>query len=102
MRDNLRKILVKRISSTFLFIGRPQAWDASDTTPTPSNSIGEMVNAYTDMIAMKKITSSDVSHALVRRIGQQEQRMTNMHMTIVQQIRLLLLVQITCMTQGTS
>ena len=54
-------------SSTFLFIGRPQQWDASDTTPTPSNSIGEMVNAYTDMIAMKKITSSDVSHALVRR-----------------------------------
>ena len=54
-------------SSTFLFIGRPQQWDASDTTPTPSNSIGEMVDAYTDMIAMKKISSSDVSHALVRR-----------------------------------
>ena len=54
-------------SSTFLFIGRPQQWDASDTTPTPSNSIGEMIDAYNDMIAMKKITSSDVSHALVRR-----------------------------------
>ena len=49
MRDNLRKILVK-FNLTFLFIGRPQAWDASDTTPTPSNSIGEMVNAYTDMM----------------------------------------------------
>ena len=54
-------------SSTFLFIGRPQAWDASDTTPTPSNSVGEMIDAYKDMIAMKKIGSADVSHALVRR-----------------------------------
>ena len=55
------------VSSTFLFIGRPQAWDASDTTPTPSNSVGEMIDAYKDMIAMKKIGSADVSHALVRR-----------------------------------
>ena len=33
-------------SSTFLFIGRPQPWDASDTTPTPANSVGETVDAY--------------------------------------------------------
>ena len=54
-------------SSTFLFIGRPQDWDASDTVPTPSNSVEEMRNAVADMIAMKKVSSSDVSHALVRR-----------------------------------
>ncbi len=54
-------------SSTFLFIGRPQTWDASDTTPTPSNSTGEEIDAYSDMIAMKKVSSSDVSHAIARR-----------------------------------
>ena len=54
-------------SSTFLFIGRPQDWDASDTVPTPSNSVEETRNAVADMIAMKKVGSSDVSHALVRR-----------------------------------
>ena len=54
-------------SSTYLFIGRPYVWDATDTIPTPANSVKEEIAAFDDMLAMKKVASGDVSHAIPRR-----------------------------------
>ena len=88
-------------SSTFLFIGRPQAWDASDTTPTPANSVGETIDAYKDMIAMKKIGSADVSHCLVRRDWATGTTYDEYAHDLVQQILLPLQVQTTCTMQDT-
>jgi len=53
-------------SSTYLFIGRPWAWTDDNNPPSPSNGIGEEVDAWSDMIAMKKVSSSDVSHGITR------------------------------------
>ena len=39
-------------SSTYLFIGRPYVWDATDTIPTPANSVKEEIAAFDDMLAM--------------------------------------------------
>lgn len=53
-------------SSSYLFIGRPWAWTNDASPPAPANGIGEEVDAWSDMIAMKKVASSDVSHGLTR------------------------------------
>jgi len=51
----------------YLFIGRPQSW-ASDASPdTPVDTVEAEYYNYDDMIAMKRIQSSDVSHAILRR-----------------------------------
>ena len=36
------------------------------TPPSPANAVGEEIDSYADMIAMKKVSSSDVSHGLTR------------------------------------
>ena len=64
----------------YLAIGRPQAFgtltrgdsrttnEGSDTSPlTPVDSIGEEYYNYDDLLAAKKVTSSDVSFAIPRR-----------------------------------
>jgi hypothetical protein len=53
-------------SSTYVFIGRPQAWSDENAPPTPANGIGQEVDSWSDMIALKKIGSADVSHGLTR------------------------------------
>jgi len=53
-------------SSSYIFIGRPWAWSDDNNPPSPANGIGEEVDAWSDMIAMKKVSSSDVSHGLTR------------------------------------
>ena len=53
-------------SSTYIFIGRSFPWTDDTSPPTPSNGIGEEVDAYSDMLALKKVSSSDVSHGLTR------------------------------------
>lgn len=53
-------------SSTFVFIGRSFAWPDDSDPPAPANSVGEETEAFTDMIAIKKVTSADVSHGLTR------------------------------------
>jgi hypothetical protein len=51
----------------YLFIGRPQPW-ATDASPdTPADTVEAEFYNYDDMIAMKRIQSSDVSHAILRR-----------------------------------
>ena len=53
-------------SSTYIFIGRSFPWTDDTSPPTPSNGIGEEVDAYSDMLALKKVGSADVSHGLTR------------------------------------
>ena len=50
----------------FIFIGRSHAWPDDTAPPAPANSIEEEINAYEDMIALKKVSSTDISHGLVR------------------------------------
>jgi hypothetical protein len=51
----------------YLFIGRSQPW-ASDAVPdTPVDTVESEYFNYDDMIAMKRIQASDVSHAILRR-----------------------------------
>ena len=53
-------------SSTYMFIGRSFPWTDDTSPPNPANSTGEEFDAYSDMVALKKVSSSDVSHALSR------------------------------------
>lgn len=54
-------------TNIYLFIGRPQAWSDDTSPPTPVDNNDTAFNAYDDMVAMKRVTSSDVVHAVVRR-----------------------------------
>ena len=59
-------------NSVYVGIGKSDAWstttsDITDTTPfTPSDRIDDISEAYQNMIGMKKITSSDISHIVPR------------------------------------
>ena len=53
-------------SSTYVFIGRSHPWTDDTAPPTPNNGIGEEVDAWNDMIALKKVGTADVSHAIKR------------------------------------
>ena len=53
-------------SSSYVFIGRSHPWTDDTAPPTPNNGIGEEVDAWNDMIALKKVGSADVSHAIKR------------------------------------
>ena len=54
-------------TNVYLFIGRPQAWTDDTSPPTPVDNEDTAFNAYDDMVAMKRVTASDVTHAVVRR-----------------------------------
>ena len=54
-------------TNIYLFIGRPQAWTDDTSPPTPTDNNDTSFNAYDDMVAMKRVTASDVIHAVVRR-----------------------------------
>lgn len=54
-------------TNVYLFIGRPQPWSDDTAPPTPADNADTNFNAYDDMVAMKRVTSSDVTHAVVRR-----------------------------------
>ncbi len=53
-------------SSTYMFIGRSFPWTDDTSPPSPSNSTGEEYDAYSDMVAMKKVSSADVTHSITR------------------------------------
>lgn len=55
------------VSSTFMFIGRSFPWTDDTSPPAPANSTGEEYDSYSDMIAMKKVASADVTHAVSRK-----------------------------------
>ena len=52
--------------SNYIFIGRPHAWSDDTNPPAPANSELEEIQAYEDMIALKKVSSTDISHGIVR------------------------------------
>ena len=54
-------------SVAYTFIGRGHAWTDDATPPTPVDSPHDEYDAYRNMVALKKISTSDISHAIVRR-----------------------------------
>jgi hypothetical protein len=53
-------------SSNYIFIGRSHSWADDTSPPAPANSESEEIQAYEDMIALKKVATSDITHGLVR------------------------------------
>lgn len=53
-------------SSTYMFIGRSFPWTDDTSPPSPANSTGEEYDAFSDMVAMKKVSSADVTHSITR------------------------------------
>ena len=54
-------------SVAYSFIGRGHSWTDDSTPPTPVDSPNDEYDAYRNMVALKKISTSDISHAIVRR-----------------------------------
>jgi YD repeat-containing protein len=54
------------VSSTYMFIGRSFPWTDDTSPPSPANSSGEEYDAYSDMVALKKVSSADVTHSITR------------------------------------
>ena len=54
-------------TNTYLFIGRPQPWDDDTSPDTPLDNNNTHFNVYDDMVAMKRVTSNDIVHAVLRR-----------------------------------
>ena len=55
-------------SNMYLFIGKVTGWDDDASPPSPTDSVANThYENWRDMIAAKKITSSDVSHAIPRK-----------------------------------
>ena len=54
-------------SVAYAFIGRGHAWTDDSSPPTPVDNPNDEFDAYRNMVAMKKIATTDVSHAIVRR-----------------------------------
>lgn len=54
-------------TNIYLFIGRPQEWEEEHSPDTPEDTIESSYRVWDDMIALKKITASDVSHVIPRR-----------------------------------
>ncbi len=54
-------------SKAYMFVGRGHSWSDDSNPPTPVDNPNDEFDAYRNMIAMKAITSSDISHAIVRR-----------------------------------
>ena len=52
--------------TNYIFIGRPQPWTDDNQPPAPANAEQEELSAYENMIALKKVAGTDVSHGLVR------------------------------------
>ena len=54
-------------SATYTFIGRGHAWTDDASPPTPVDSPNDEFDAYRNMVALKKVATTDISHAIVRR-----------------------------------
>lgn len=54
-------------SNVYLGIGRPQSWANDNTPDTPKDTVSDELYYWDDMIALKRVQSSDVSLAIVRR-----------------------------------
>ena len=54
-------------NAMYMFIGRPLSWSDDSNPPTPVDSLNDEYDAYANMVALKKVSSTDVSHAIIRR-----------------------------------
>jgi hypothetical protein len=54
-------------TNMYLFIGRPQPWTSDASPDTPTDTVQSEYFNWQDMIALKRIQSSDVTHAILRR-----------------------------------
>ena len=54
-------------NAMYMFIGRPLSWTDDSNPPTPVDSLNDEYDAYANMVALKKVSSTDVSHAIIRR-----------------------------------
>lgn len=54
-------------TNMYLFIGRPQSWADEAAPDTPIDAVAQEYYYWDDMIALKRIQSSDVSHGIIRR-----------------------------------
>lgn len=54
-------------TNMYLGIGRPQAWSNDNSPDTPVDTVSEEYYYWDDMLAVKRVQSSDVSHAVPRR-----------------------------------
>ena len=52
--------------TNYIFIGRPQPWPDDNIPPDPANAEAEEISTYEDMVALKKVSGTDISHGLVR------------------------------------
>lgn len=53
-------------SNLYLFIGRPESWSNELSPPTPTDSVSSEYDSWEDMIALKKISASDVKYVVPR------------------------------------
>tara|TARA_B110000977_G_C11066741_1_gene488065 strand:- start:863 stop:2254 length:1392 start_codon:yes stop_codon:yes gene_type:complete len=54
-------------TNMYLGIGRPQGWTNDNSPDTPVDTVADEYYYWDDMLAVKRIQSSDVSHAVARR-----------------------------------
>jgi hypothetical protein len=54
-------------TNMYLGIGRPQSWTNDNSPDTPKDTVADEFYYWDDMLAVKRIQSSDVSHAVPRR-----------------------------------
>ena len=54
-------------TNMYLGIGRPQGWTNDNIPDTPKDTVAEEYYYWDDMLALKRVQSSDVSHAVPRR-----------------------------------
>ena len=70
--ENFKEDVSSSDNSVYVAIGKSDVWstatsDLTDTTPfTPQDRVDDINTAYQNMIGMKKITASDVSHVVNR------------------------------------
>lgn len=51
----------------YLGIGRPQSWDNDNSPDTPTDTVAQEYYVWDDMLALKRVNSTDVSLATIRR-----------------------------------
>lgn len=54
-------------TNMYLGIGRPQGWTNDNSPDTPVDTVADEYYYWDDMLAVKRVQSSDVSHAVPRR-----------------------------------
>lgn len=54
-------------TNMYLFIGRPKAWPDDNSPPTPVDNVQSEFDIWKDMMAVKRVQSSDVRSATIRR-----------------------------------